>query len=339
LATTIRDVAKHAGVARSTVSYVLTGNRPVSVATRERVERSIRELKFRPHAGARSIRASHTGVVGLAVPFREGTSSRVRMDFISSIAESANRHGIDVLLLTAEHGNAQIERVIASAMVDGLILMDVDLHDDRIPLVAELGKPAVLIGMPDQPYGLPYVDLDMAAAGRLSAQYLIELGHRRIGLLGCRTSFYEHGVAFIHRSRAGFLEVLKAHNLPGAFEPIEPTPNGVEEALRNLFSRSQDLTAIVVHNDMAVSAVVDALKRSFRDIPRDLSLIALCPEDVANEQSPVLTHVALPAVELGRRAVELLVAQDNGMPVSSTLIEPRLHPRASTAPPRPAGLG
>jgi DNA-binding LacI/PurR family transcriptional regulator len=130
------------------------------------------------------------------------------------------------------------------------------------------------------------------------------------------------------------LEVLAAHDLPCAFQPIEPTPNGVEDALRMLFDEDPDLTALVMHNDAAVNAVVEGLKRSFRDIPRDLSLIVISPEDVADQQSPPLTHVTLPAAELSQRAVEFLVAQDNGMPVTSALIEPSIVLRASTAPPR-----
>lgn len=333
---TIRDVATHAGVALSTVSYVLTGNRPVSAATRQRVEQSIAELKFRPHAGARSIRASHTGVIGLVVPFRAGTSSRVRMDFVAAVAEAANRRHLDVLLLTAESGHAQIERVVASAMVDGLIVMDVDLHDDRIALVAELGKPAVLIGMPDQSAGLPYVDLDFVAAGRLCARHLVDLGHERIGLLGCSSTFYEREVAFVHRSRAGVFEILRSYGLPELFETVEPVPTGADDALRALFGREPELTALVVHNDMAIGTVLESLMRSFREVPRDLSVVAICPEDLASQQRPELTFVALPAAVLGARAVELLVAQDGGMPVECELFEPELHLGASTGPPRRA---
>jgi DNA-binding LacI/PurR family transcriptional regulator len=133
--------------------------------------------------------------------------------------------------------------------------------------------------------------------------------------------------------RAGLFEALEEHGLPAAFQSIEPTDKGVEEALRHLFDGHGDLTALVVHNDMAVVGVVDALKRSFRDIPGDLSLIAVCPDDVATQTSPHLTHVALPAAAMGQRAVELLVAQDKGRPWASDLIEPQLVPGASTAPP------
>jgi DNA-binding LacI/PurR family transcriptional regulator len=256
------------------------------------------------------------------------------MDFVAAVAESANIRGLDVLLLTAENGYAEIERVVASAMVDGLILMDVDLHDDRITLVAELDKPAVLIGMPDQPDGLTYVDLDFAAAGRLCARHLVDMGHEKIGLLGCSSTFYEHEVAFVHRSRAGVFDVLRAYGLPELFETVEPDPTGIEDALRSLFDTEPELTALVIHNDMAIAGVLDALKRSFREVPRDLSVVAICPEDLARQQLPELTFVALPAATLGTRAVELLVAQQAGADVTSELFAPELVGGGSTVPPR-----
>lgn len=331
MATTIRDVANHAGVALSTVSYVLTGNRPVSRETRHRVQRSIEELRFRPHAGARSVRASRTGVIGLVVPFRAGASSRVRMDFVSAVVEAANRRHLDVLLVTAVDGEAQITRVVESAMVDGLVVMDVDLHDPRIPLLAELGKPAVLIGMPDQAAGVAYVDLDFAEAGRLCARHLLELGHERIALLGCPQSFFDHELAFVHRFRSGVREVLHAGGAPEIFEAVEPWATGLEDALFALLRREPELTGLVVHNDTVVGRVVDTLKRSFREVPRDISVVAMCPDELALQQHPQLAFVGLPAADLGARAVEMLVAQDGGTPVASELLVPELHAGTSTS--------
>src|ERR671939_328516 len=109
---TLADVARHAKVSQSTVSYVLSGKRSISPATRRRVERSIRTLGYRPHAAARG-------------------------------------HAHDVLLLTNDEGPEGLRRVAGSALVDGLVLMDVQLQDERIPVLRELGLPAVLIGIPD----------------------------------------------------------------------------------------------------------------------------------------------------------------------------------------------
>jgi DNA-binding LacI/PurR family transcriptional regulator len=347
---TIRDVARHAGVSLSTVSYVLSGNRPVSAGTRERVEDSIRKLKFEPHAGARSIRASRTGVIGLVVPFRQGINSAVRMEFISSITEAANAQDLDVLLMTAERGNGRIERAVRSAMVDGLIAMEICLDDQRIPLLVELAKPAVLIGMPDQAWGLPYVDLDQEAAGRTCAEHLLGLGHTSIGLLGCSPAFYDNRLAFVHRFRDGVFEVLREARLPAPFEPIEPTRSGVEDALRRLITKAPDLTGLIVDNNMALTTVIETLKRSFRRgrsglpqlvpeprpgahdvIPRDLSVVANCPDELARHQPIALTHVPLPSAELGRLAVQLLVRRTRGERVESVLLAPELREAASTA--------
>ena len=97
---TITDVAKHAGVAPSTVSYVLNGNRSISAQTRRRVETSIRALKYHPHAGARSMRAGRTDVIALVVPIHRWSFERVLMPYVYGVLESARQHGWNVMLLT-----------------------------------------------------------------------------------------------------------------------------------------------------------------------------------------------------------------------------------------------
>ena len=97
---TIKDVARHAGVSASTVSYVLSGKRPISKATSQRVRRSIHELGFHPNAGARALASSRTNVLALVVPLRTDLNLPVIMQFVSSIVTTAREHDYDVLLLT-----------------------------------------------------------------------------------------------------------------------------------------------------------------------------------------------------------------------------------------------
>ena len=105
----------------STVSYVLSGKRTISAATRQRVLASVRTLGYHPHAGARSLASNRSNVIALVLPLRAGMHVPVLMQFASSVVTTARRYDHDVLLVTADEGPAGLRRVAASAMVDGLV--------------------------------------------------------------------------------------------------------------------------------------------------------------------------------------------------------------------------
>ena len=128
---TLADVARHAGVAASTVSYVLSGKRPVSVATRGRVERSIELLGYQPHAGARALASSRSRVIALVVPLCSDLYLPVMTEIAIAVTTTARQFGYDVLLLTNDEGAEGIRRVAVSARADAMILTDVSMDDQR----------------------------------------------------------------------------------------------------------------------------------------------------------------------------------------------------------------
>src|ERR671915_1975586 len=125
---TLAEVARHAGVSQSTVSYVLSGKRAISSATRRRVERSIAALGYHPHAGARALASRRANVIALMVPLRPELHVPVMMEFAVAVATAARAHDHDVLLLTSAEGSKGVRRVAGAALVDGLIVMDVELR-------------------------------------------------------------------------------------------------------------------------------------------------------------------------------------------------------------------
>ncbi|GAA2403667.1 LacI family DNA-binding transcriptional regulator [Nonomuraea africana] len=327
-AVTIAEVARHAGVAVSTVSYVLSGKRAISATTRARVMRSIGELGYHPNAGARALASRRSNVIALVLPLRAGMHLPVLMQFASSVVAMARRHDHDVLLMTADEGPDGLRRVAASSMVDGMVLMDVELDDPRVPLLRELDEPSVLIGFPADPSGLTCVDLDFARAGALCVEHLASLGHRRLALLGAPSVVYERGTGYARRTREGF---VAAAGEAGVALPCEETFDEVASTVKDLFARLPDLTGLVVHNEAAVGHVLGALRLLGKRVPDEVSVVAICPDDVAERASPPLTSVLIPAEDVGNRAVELLMAKLDGRPVpDATLLEPRLAIRAST---------
>ncbi|GAA4583251.1 LacI family DNA-binding transcriptional regulator [Planotetraspora phitsanulokensis] len=328
---TIADVAKHAGVAVSTVSYVLSGKRAISATTRQRVLDSVRALGYHPNAGARALASKRAKVIALVLPLRAGMNLPVLMQFATSVVTTARQYDHDVLLMTADEGPDGLRRVAASALVDGMLLMDVEMHDPRVPLLRHLGEPSVLIGFPADREGLTCVDLDFARAGALCADHLAGLGHREIALLGAPSVVYERGTGFAERTLAGFVEAAGRHGVRAVTRPCEESFDEVCSAVRDLMDEHPGVSGLVVHNEAAVGHVLGALRVLGKRVPEDVSVVAICPDDVAERASPALTSVLVPAEDVGRQAVRLLMAKLDDHPVpQSTLLEPRLTIREST---------
>lgn len=328
----ITDVARHAGVSPSTVSYALSGKRTISEETRRRVQQSIEALGYQPHAGARALASNRSNVLALMLPLRPGIHVPIVMQFAASVVTTARTHGHDVLLLTQEEGAAGLNRVAGSALVDAIIVMDVQMHDDRLPLLRILDRPSVLIGFPAEPAGLTCVDLDFRAAGALCVEHLVSLGHRCVDLVGSPPEVYERETGFAQRVAEGFREASTAHGVTSTIHPCEATPEGARAMAEKLLALHPELTAIVVHNEPIVAPLVGAFRELGLRVPEDLSVVALCPDEVAEHASLPLTSVAIPAEELGSRAVQLLMAKldDREVP-EATLLPPRLTVRSSTA--------
>ncbi|GAA3217714.1 LacI family DNA-binding transcriptional regulator [Actinocorallia longicatena] len=333
----ISDVARHAGVSPSTVSYVLSGKRTISEDTRRRVQESIDALGYTPHAGARALASNRSNVLALMLPLRPGIHVPVVMQFAASVVTTARAHEHDVLLLTQEEGADGLRRVAGSALADALIVMDVQLHDDRIPQLRTLDRPSVLIGFPAEPDGLTCVDLDFRAAGALCVEHLAALGHRCVDLVGSPPEVYERETGFAQRVAEGFREAGAAHGVTSVIHPCEATPEAARRTAERLLALHPELTAIVVHNEPIVAPLVAAFRDLGLRVPEDLSVVALCPDEIAERAPMPLTSVAIPAEELGSRAVQLLMAKLDGRPVpDATLLPPRLTVRSSSAVRRPA---
>ncbi len=326
---TIDDVARRAGVSASTVSYALSGKRTISSATRARVEKAIAELGYTPHAGARALASARTHVLALMAPLRPDVDVSVIMQFVTGVVTKARSHDYDVLLLTQEDA-AGLSRV-ASGMVDGLILMDVEARDPRIPVVTRLRQPTILIGLPVDPQGISCVDFDFDAAARLAVRHLHGLGHTRLALLGPPPAVLDRHTTYADRLLAGYHAQCTADGLEPVVEATGSSRTAALAALDAVLSRSPDLTALVVHNEAALGSVVSGLRDRGRRVGEDVAVLALCPAYVAESQAIPITSIDIPALTIGEVAVEMLL-QRMGAPhaAETRLLSPTLHERQST---------
>ncbi|MGY0019874.1 LacI family DNA-binding transcriptional regulator [Streptomyces sp. YJ-C3] len=330
---TLAEVARHAGVSASTVSYVLSGKRSISAATRERVESSVRQLGYHPNAGARALASSKSNIIALMVPLRTDMYVPVMMEIAMAVATAARTHGYDILLLTGEEGAQAVRRIEGSALADAMIVMDVELDDERLPLLRSASRPAVLIGLPSDTAGLTCVDLDFAAAGAVCAQHLADLGHREIAVIGEAAAVYERRTGFAERTLTGLRERSNELGLRLLHRPCEGSYASVSATLSRIFDERPGTTAFVVQNEAATDPLLALLRQSGRAVPEDVSVVAVCPEQVAAHASVPLTSVAVPAQEMGRRAVEQVIAriEGRGSDEEVALIAPELTVRESAA--------
>lgn len=331
---TIADVAKAAGVSSSTVSYVLSGKRPISQATRHRVEKAIRDLGFSPHAGARALASSRTNVLGLVVPLRALEANvAIVMEVVSGVITRARDFDHDVLVLTQDDVNG-VQRLANGSMVDALILMDIETLDPRLPVLAGLRQPSVLIGVPSDPHGLSCVDLDFAAAGRLAVRHLVEHGHRSIALLGAPSAALTRSANYAVRIVEGFRSQAGPAGVRHTVVPTEATYPGAEAAVERAFAELDDLTALVVHNEAALPGVLAALARSNRSVPADVSVLAVAPSSLAEHLALPLSAIDVPAEEIGRTAVEMTIERlDQKKAAETRLLSPAFIERGSCAAP------
>ncbi|MCM3659478.1 LacI family transcriptional regulator [Georgenia satyanarayanai] len=334
MAATITDVARAAGVSISTVSYALSGKRPIGEKTRQRIEAAVAELGYTPNAGARALAGRRTYILAVTEPLRPDTYTPAHMAFVLATATAARAYDYDVLLLTQEEAAGGLHRVTTSRIVDGVIVLDVLDHDERVELVRQLGVPAALVGIPEDTEGLACVDLDFAAAATLAVDRLADGGHRVVGLLGHPASVYERGSNFPIRFRDAFVARAQERGLEVRLATPDRTIPAVRASMAELLGSGHDLTGLVMHCEDAVQMrALDILREEGLDVPRDVSVISAASTFDTSSFSPPLDVIPLVAEESCSRAVELAIAQITGDGEPRVeLIPPRYVERGSTAP-------
>jgi DNA-binding LacI/PurR family transcriptional regulator len=332
---TSRDVARLAGVSQSTVSYVMSGRRSISVETRRRVEAAIEQLTFQPNAGARALASQRTQVVGLVVPFAPGADTSGLLPFIETIANCARAADHDVLLVTADEGSAGLSRLAGRSLCDAIVMMDIEAQDVRIPVAAALDLPVILIGVPDDPAGLPCVDLDFARAGRMVVDELAALGHERIVLVGHPATVVARGVNFVGRFQQGFSDAAAAHGVAhDIVVPEVPGRPAIEVAVEQALARAGARPALAVPYSQAIEPVLHVVRERGLVPGRDLSVVGLCTDDAAEAMRPAVTNVSLEPRDVSRRAMQTLFrllerAHERASP-SVELVAPHLTRRDTT---------
>jgi LacI family transcriptional regulator len=332
-----KDVARLAGVSTATVSRALNLPDLVDPATRERVQRAIEKLRYVPHGVASALRSQRTRMVGAVVPsFDYALYARTT----SALQRRLDERGYSLVLAAHHYDLGNEVRVTGQLVrhgVDAFVFVGIDHDAGLYRLLDSYGRPYVLTWGNDPGRLRPSIGFDNAGATLAITRYLVGLGHRRFALISAPTEGNDRA-----RERgAGVRAALAAQGLGLEARDVRYGPIALASGtklMHELLQRRVRPTAVIATNDVfAVGAMVACREAGVR-VPEDVSITGVDNTDLGATQTPGLTSVRTPIVEIGDAAARQLIARLDGLPAELHQRMPfELVIRGSTAPPRQHG--
>ena len=340
---TLADIAAHAGVSTASVSRTMNSPDKVSDATRARVLKTVAELNWVPSGAAKALATRRTRTIG-AITATLGHAN------VATELEALQRRLMDagyVLLLACsgldEANEIEQAKRLLERGVDALVLHHSSAHGKEIwNLVESVGVPTIVTRAVEPIEGYTTIGYDGYAAFRRLTRHLIELGHRRFGLMMIASPQVEHlhtlePDARVRKAHAGVVEALDEVGLSISPDHITNTYFSIgkgRSCFRKIMSAQKRPTALVCMNDhLAIGAIFEAASMGIR-IPRDLSIVGFDDIELAALVDPPLTTMRTPDWEMGEITAECVVdtLQSRGPPVYRREVEPEFVLRRSTGP-------
>lgn len=311
MAVTIKDVAALAGVSPSTVSRTCKNNPSISEETKERVRKAMAELGYEPNFQASNLASQNSRTIGIILPAsaKEVYENSFYLEAIQGISHYCNGRQYMTTIVTgqdeAEILNA-VRSMSRSGKVDGFIILYSKKEDPVIDYLFNEGLLYILIGKATQYTNQTiYIDNDNLLAGREAAEYLYQLGHRRIAYLGSDSS-----LMFSADRKAGYQLALASHQLPVRPEycvEVKNVSENNEETIRGLLMQKDRPTAILVSDDILAVSLERVCLENHLAIPEDLSIISFNNSLFARLTSPQLTSIDIGAGQLGSEAASQII--------------------------------
>ncbi len=347
---TLQTIADRVGVSRMTVSNAFSRPDQLSGELRERVLAAAQELGYAgPDPAARALARGSTGAIGILLTdsLTEAFTDPVATTFLAAIAEELAPSGLALTLLTpGTAGDVVPARDVA---MDGALVYSCVLDSPAVGWLCRRGLPLVNIDQPPADDGLPSVNIDDRGGARAGAQHLVDLGHRRIGILTASVQGGLQGVVddplseangYVTRERLlGWLEVLEEAGASCLVvrEPLSDAGAGTDGA-RLLLDRDDRPTAVLCFSDGLAMGVVRTAQSLGLRVPEDVSVVGFDDSPLAARVDPPLTTVRQDVSAKGRAAAAALTAalrarKDGTPPPTDHVVLPvELVVRDSTGP-------
>ena len=335
---TSRDVAKKAGVSRTTVSFVLNdvkeGN--ISEETRQRVLAAAKELNYVPNAAAQALAGQRTRIIGLVFSgrFQHLPTHFFLLQLMDGLLKVVQQNGLRLLVDRPgdEQANGDYLNLVRAKRIDGLIMIEPQSADSGLRALARDGFPIVLIGhLPG--VKICSVDVDNRGAAREAVHHLLSLGHRRIA---CITNAPLTSYTATAERLLGYRDALESTGVPydeslvryGVYTP----DSGYSSMASLLDSRKPLPSAVFAASDVVAFGAMTAIQQRGLKVPDDISMVGFDDVPMARFVNPSLSTVHLPVAEQGRKAAELLldVVLKRAEPGRRILLDTELVVRNST---------
>lgn len=302
---TIRDVARLAGVSITTVSRALNQSTPpIAAETLERIHAAIAELNFVPHPGARKLSSTHKNAIGLLLPLIGWDNYFPPL--LRGVEEGAAAHGFDLLIASRHFSDANRQRALGPHNTDGVVIFTDSLSDDEIKNLHNQKFPIVLLHRsPPENLPIPHIHFENKAGAKNIVDHLIEVHARRnivflAGPEGNEDSFWRE---------AGYRSALEAHGLAvneslitlGNFEDAD-----AQKAVESLLARNVPFDAIFAGDDDSAIGAILALQKAGRHVPEEVAVVGFDDLPMARFCNPPLTTVRAAIDEAGKRATNML---------------------------------
>lgn len=336
----LKELARELGLSQTTVSRALNGYPEVAEATRRRVAEAAERLNYRPNTRARSLATGRSMAIGHVIPLstQNEIMNPVFADFIAGAGETYFRNGFDMVLsVVNDSDEARVYRELATkGAVDGLIVHAPRTGDPRISLLNDIGLPFVVHGRTSTGEGdYNWVDVNNRRAFQRATEFLIDLGHRRIGLVNGQET-----MDFAARRRDGYLRGLKGRGLT-ADDALMSSDEMTEIfgycAARKMMTEPDAPTAFLAASMIIAIGVRRAVEEMGLRLGRDISIVTF-DDDLAYLRNgtdiPIFTSIRASVREMGRLAAQMVLDKiaDPKLAPRQVLIEADLMVGQSTGP-------
>ncbi|MHB9038237.1 MAG: LacI family DNA-binding transcriptional regulator [Armatimonadota bacterium] len=335
MATTVYDIARVAGVSRTTVLKALWDRDKISPQTRAKVLKIAAEMNYRPNHIARSLSLGNSGLVGMLADSRDGA---VFQNFIPPIQQALRKAGYAMLFYSyggdsdSEHVCIEeliSKRVVGSIIVPGSLGSDCKSYSELM----NAGIRVVIMDREVEDLETPQVVSDQYSSGRLATEHLISLGHKRIVYLAIPETSHtgrERARGFRDAMAAGGIAVTKS-----SIVEVDYSPESGARATTRLLKRKDPPTAIVVRHDNVAIGVMNAVFAAGLSVPDDVSIVGHANNPFTDSLRVPLTTVENQRTKMAQKAVDSLLDMLANRPVKMGVdhVEVRLVIRSSCAPP------
>lgn len=328
---TIQDVARLAGVAKGTASLVLNGRHAearISSATVQRVEAAAEQLLYRPSAVGRMLSNRRANSIGVVFQYAQHFSATTAFipAVMRAVCQACTDHELDLMLHTRASVDLGEEvAALADGRVDGVLVLR-DSDDPIIGMLQNQGLPYVLMFCHAESVPACSVDTNNHLGGRMAAEHLLQLGHRRLAVI----SGNEHSSSSCDRL-AGFVGAVCDAGIPGPVATLD-SARADQAAIAQLMQGPNRPTALFVWSDDVAFQTIRLLSDLSLRVPEDVSVVGFDGTGACEQSIPRLTSIHQPIDDIVRQAVVTLMNKINGHTVEPTrhLLPPSLEVRDSS---------